>query len=281
MPRVDAPIDAAVEAEAGIVFTPSHIPAGSFSLVAGPVSITAPTTVNTTDRTIDLNGGGAAVSADIAIVNNIAVWSVGAFTTTDKLIVTGDHPLLIVASKDVSIGGVVTAFAVLEKPGPGGSLPSAGTGKGSDGTKAGNDASGGGGAGHGTAGAVGGNKSGQTGGAAGPVANLSGAALVGGPGGGNGGGFTAAGNCAGRGARRSRRRSVPDLGARKDHHHRRGERHRRRRRRRRRRLQGQRNGLRVQRRRRWWRGRPRGPRVGGRDPDRSRHDHRSVGRRRW
>ena len=196
---VDAPLEATPDAEAGAPFTPSHIPAGSYSLAAGDVTITAPTTVNTTARTIALNGMAAAFSPDITVVGSVAVWSVGALTTTDTLFVTGDRPLLIVAAKDVSLGAVVNAFAVLEKPGPGGSLPTVGAGKGADGMKTNDDASGGGGAGHGTAGAAGGDKNAQLGGAAGPLANVTGAVLIGGPGGGSGGGFTAAGTCAGRG----------------------------------------------------------------------------------
>ena len=190
----DGPVDAEADRpDAGVVFAPSHIQP-VYTLTAGDVSISQASTIDTTNRTIALNGAAAVVSPDIVHSDGVAVWSVGSLTTDQRLTVVGDRPLVIVAARDVTIRFTVSAFGELAVPGPGGSLPALGAGKGTNGAKTGSDASGGGGAGHGTAGGVGGDKSGVKGGLAGVTVNANAATLIGGAGGGNGGGF-ALGTC--------------------------------------------------------------------------------------
>ncbi len=197
---VDAPVDAAPEAgpvrpDAGVPFAPSHIQP-VYSLTAPAVVVDAASTVDTSKRTIALNGAAAAVSPDIVFSDGAAIWSVDTLTTNASLTVIGDRPLVIVARGDVTINSVVLVYGSGGVAGPGGAPPATGAGKGTSGTKLGGDASGGGGAGHGTAGGVGGDKAAVKGGAFGPLANALGA-LLGGSGGGHGGGYTA-GVCGGR-----------------------------------------------------------------------------------
>jgi hypothetical protein len=112
-----------------------------------------------------------------------AVLSVGAFTVDGALRVTGELPLVVVASGPVVIDGVISANARGTEPGPAGATENAGHGRGTRGNSVSFDDSGGGGAGHATAGATGADVGSVQGGAGGQAYAL---ALVGGSGGGNG-----------------------------------------------------------------------------------------------
>jgi hypothetical protein len=206
---VDATSDARVDAEAtrpdaGVPFVPSHIQP-VYSLTAGDITINDLTEINTTNRTIKIGSASPIVAADIVYspIDNVAVWSVGALTVNAKLTVTGDYPLVIVAARNVEIHATIFAYGAytggVAVPGPGGSLPASGAGKGSDGAKpAANDASGGGGAGHAVVGGLGGDDGPAKGGLGGLVTSDTGELLVGGSGGGNAGGFVL-GTCGDRG----------------------------------------------------------------------------------
>lgn len=191
--EVFVPADAEADRpDAGVVFVPTHIQP-VYDLLAPDVVVSVDTEIDTVARTIKPAGGMAVVStALIFSPEGATVWSVGALTldAAIEIKVRGSRPLVIVATRDVTLNGKIDASAG-DNAGPGGAAAATGTGKGVDGAKNGNDASGGGGAGHASVGGVGGTRNATTGGAAGPVtnANAKAAALVGGSGGGHGGGF--------------------------------------------------------------------------------------------
>lgn len=186
-----APTDAEADRpDAGTVFVPSHIQP-VYSLAASDVTIAIDTEVDTTARTIKPAGGAATVSADLTLSpEGATVWSVGALTidASMKLIVRGSRPLVIVATRAVTLNGAIDGAAGAVA-GPGGASPAMGAGKGADGMKNNNDAAGGGGAGYASIGATGGLKNAALGGLGGAVTNASSTVLAGGSGGGHGGGF--------------------------------------------------------------------------------------------
>lgn len=194
----DAPTDVGVDAplerpDAGVLFVPSHVQP-VYSLTAPAVMITADSEVDTTARTISIGAAAPTPLANLVHSDTFAVWSVGSFVLGPnvRLLLKGDRPLVIVAATTVELRGHVAAYGDVATPGAGGLAGASGPGKGGNGGKAGADISGGGGAGHATAGGAGGKLNAAVAGSAGPLANASGAMLVGGSGGGHGGGFTAA-----------------------------------------------------------------------------------------
>ncbi|AKU93706.1 hypothetical protein AKJ09_00370 [Labilithrix luteola] len=171
--------------DAGVPFSPSNIGPTSYRL-DGPdlsVAFVAKVVVDTTNLTVD-----GVTSPNLVADGDIAVWSLHTVDISGTLQVKGKRALAIVASNAVTMSGSIAAYAEGATPGPGGAVPSSGTGKGADGLASGDSGSGGGGAGHATTGAAGSTRlmsAGGTGGASANAAN----ALVGGAGGGNGGGF--------------------------------------------------------------------------------------------
>jgi hypothetical protein len=148
------------------VFTPSHVPAGSYKPAAS--DLTDVTEIDTKSLKIRVNGGAAQdVPAGVTFVNegaNLAVLSVGAWTVNQELRVVGDRGLVVVAAKAVTVAAPLHADAQREVPGPGGSAASAGSGQGADGEKVGTYGdTGGSGAGFGTDGAQGGDVTGVNG----------------------------------------------------------------------------------------------------------------------
>ena len=178
-----------------------HVPDdGEFSGV-GEIVLAADVTVDTSALTID----GETIAGKVILDTwpqdpsgpGLAILHVRSLTISAgvTVTVTGDRPLVIIASRDVNILGTVDASANLASPGPNGRAAAQGTGAGGDGEHVPEFFdSGGGGAGHGTAGAAGGasicNPScdDALAGTAGPGYNTLLTVLAGGSGGGSGGG---------------------------------------------------------------------------------------------
>jgi hypothetical protein len=174
-------VDSADSASAAVF--PTYVDAGLASTSAS--DLTSATAIDTTNLTIN----GAAPPAGVQLVATaggaagLAVLTVGSFTVSAELTVTGDRALVVLASGPVTVAARVRVDAQGSTKGPGGYAPAQGPGAGGAGATGGlNDNSGGGGAGHGTAGAAGGANS-ATAGDGGAVYDLP---LVGGSGGGRG-----------------------------------------------------------------------------------------------
>jgi hypothetical protein len=171
-------------------FVPSHVAASYWH----PNAEDLPTDVIAID-TSALTINGAAPPTGITFVADSvhpswAVLSIGAWGLTQDVTVTGSRALIIIASRGVSLGGVIDVSAKGSAPGPGAS--SGGVGAGGAGTSSGDSDGGGGGAGFGTPGQPGGNSDSVSG--PGGTAGMSyGSGLTffgGGANGGDGGGQT-------------------------------------------------------------------------------------------
>jgi hypothetical protein len=169
------------------------LPVAEERFAAGSWTIDRDASINTTDRmtspalpaSVTLEHG-VQESGDPVAILRLQDLKVNRGRT---LRVTGVHPLVILASRDVTIDGTLDAGARASAPGPGGWGPAAGTGAGGIAAHAGMfDDSGGGGGGFGTAGARGGSAGAAVGGAPGAAHAVD--KLLGGSGGG------AAGVCA-------------------------------------------------------------------------------------
>jgi hypothetical protein len=104
------------------VFTPSH--AGAFDPMAADLS--GISQIDT--KTLKINN--ATPPAGVTLVKdtatNTAILTVGAFTVSTTLTVTGDKPLIILATGAVIISSPIFAGAIHHTPGPGGGGPSSG-----------------------------------------------------------------------------------------------------------------------------------------------------------
>jgi hypothetical protein len=177
-------VDLADPSDLGGVFSPSHVGAGYYDAQAAALS--GISQIDT--KALKINGAAAPAGTRLVkdTATNTAVLTVGAFTVSTDLTITGDKPLVIVASGVVTISAPIHANAIHHTPGPGGALPGAGLGKGTNGQSQGTDDSGGSGAGYGVAGAAGGDSNQDQGPTGGPAYG-SAATIAGGSGGGTGG----------------------------------------------------------------------------------------------
>ena len=181
----DASIDAPVE-DAFAPVVPSHVDA---SIDLGAADLTGATTINTTNRTVMIGATPAVVKFEA--IGDVTVLFVGAWNVNANVRVSGTKPLVVIASKAVTITANIDASAVKEAAGPGGFGSALGPGKGNNGAEgSGSDSTGAGGAGFGSPGAKGANtNSGDQGAAGGGVYGASIAAFFGGSGGGTGSPF--------------------------------------------------------------------------------------------
>lgn len=143
----------------------AHVPPAAELSDIGTLTLVDGDMLDTTD--LELNGGAlpAGVTFDTSPQEagdapEIAVLHVRRLIVANNATVNvrGDRPLVVIASREITVDGVLDASAAGGRPGAGGSLAQAGAGAGGDGEHAPNSfrESGGGGAGFGTAGARGG-----------------------------------------------------------------------------------------------------------------------------
>jgi hypothetical protein len=99
-------------------FVPSHVPLTAYKTDAANLS--GVTAIDTHDLTI--NGAAPPTGITFAFVNGVAVLSVAQWTINSGFSVTGDAPLIVVASGPVLIAdsGTVNGAASASTPGPGG-----------------------------------------------------------------------------------------------------------------------------------------------------------------
>jgi len=182
--------DAAIDAEES-TFPVAHLTNDIEAMLTSDADITLDinslgAVINTTDGKITPDWPGAVILPDVPQENgpNVMVVQVGSLTIpleTDYLEVDGDRPLIIVASRTITLDARFNMSADLGLPGPGGFGSSDGPGGG--GTGAASGATGDGGGGGGSFGTVGGNGGGPSGGAPGTLYG-SATTLTGGSGGG-------------------------------------------------------------------------------------------------
>ena len=183
--QIDATLDATSPDAAPV---PSNVPADSVDPNAA--SLTGIVAIDTTSLMVDVGVGLASPPAGITFrhvdagAGGAAILSVGKLVVNLPIKVTGTHALVMVASGIVTLENIISINATGAIPGPGGSSPATGNGRGGTGFNGGasNDC-GGGGAGHGAIGAMGGPAGSAPGGDAGAAYAIP---LFGGSGGGTG-----------------------------------------------------------------------------------------------
>ncbi len=118
--EVDAPADAVEEAPPCTtldVFKPSHADASTMMPCAGDLS-SGITAIDTSSLT--LTGGSVPPGGAFVGVGLDAILSIGGWTVTRNVSVSGTRRLIVVAAGAVSVGARIFASAVLRTPGPGG-----------------------------------------------------------------------------------------------------------------------------------------------------------------
>jgi hypothetical protein len=170
---------------------PSNVDASLFDATAPDVDVDADTSYDTDDCDGLVGGTGATVTSTSG--REVCVLPTGQLTVSagSTLTLRGARPLVILASGDVVIEGVVDASGDGTTPGPGGAPPRMGPGAGGDGVTGADgtdDFSAGGGGGFCGAGGVGGASLPSPGGTAGATMMVGLEPLLGGSGGGQGGG---------------------------------------------------------------------------------------------
>ena len=96
-------------------FVPSHVPATTYKTDAS--NLTGVTSIDTHDLTI--NGAAPPTGVTFAFQSGVAVMSVGTWTISSPITVTGDAPLVVVAAGAVTISSTIAADAQGATPGPG------------------------------------------------------------------------------------------------------------------------------------------------------------------
>lgn len=170
--------------DGGKLVVPSHVPA--------PVDPSAPDLVgvgkiDTTARVVGMaNASPPPAGLRFEDIGGVSVLYVGAWTVDVDVSVRGAAPLVVIASKSVSVRAKIDASAQHDQGGPGGGPSKSGPGAGGDAVPSGTDDPGGGGGGFGIAGAPGGAGISVPAGAGGPAYGGLVTDFLGGSGGGRG-----------------------------------------------------------------------------------------------